>query len=74
MKKILFLGVALCATAVMAEKVAIKFVLPPPHITGTPKEIKSDNLEPDRGQGKLRPPIMVEPEYAKKLTNEDIRR
>ena len=71
MKKILFLGVALCATAVMAEKVAIKFVLPPPHITGTPKEIKSDNLEPDRGQGKLRPPIMVEPEYAKKLTNED---
>ena len=71
MKKILFLGVALCVTAVMAEKVAIKFVLPPPHITGTPKEIKSDNLEPDRGQGKLRPPIMVEPEYAKKLTNED---
>ena len=71
MKKILFLGAALCATAVMADKVAIKFVLPPPHITGTPKEIKSDNLEPDRGQGKLRPPIMVEPEYAKKLTNED---
>ena len=71
MKKILFLGAALCATAVMADKVAIKFELPPPHITGTPKEIKSDNLEPDRGQGKLRPPIMVEPEYTKKLTNED---
>lgn len=71
MKKILFLGAALCATAVIADKVAIKFELPPPHITGTPKEIKSDNLEPDRGQGKLRPPIMVEPEYTKKLTNED---
>ena len=71
MKKLMLLGAALCATAVFADKVAIKFELPPPHITGTPKEIKSDNLEPDRGPGKLRAPIMVEAEYAKKLTNED---
>ncbi len=71
MKKLILMGVAVCATVVLADKVAIKFELPPPHITGTPKEIKSDNLEPDRGQGKLRPPIMVEPEFAKKLTNED---
>ena len=72
MKKLMFLGaVALCAASVFAEKVAIKFELPPPHSSGTPKEIKSDNLEPDRGPGKLRPPIMVEPEYAKKFTTED---
>ncbi len=71
MKKLMLLGAALCATAVIADKVAIDFKFPPPHITGTPKEIKSDNLEPDRGPGKFRPPIMVEPEFAKKLTNED---
>ena len=71
MKKLIILGVALAASAVFAEKVAIKFVLPPPHSSGTPKEIKSDNLEPDPGPGKLRAPIMVEAEYAKKLTTED---
>ena len=71
MKKLIILGVALAASAVFAEKVAIKFVLPPPHSSGTPKEIKSDNLEKDMGPGKLRAPIMVEAEYAKKLTNED---
>ena len=72
MKKLMFVGaVALCASALFAEKVAIKFELPAPHSSGTPKEIKSDNLEPDRGPGKLRAPIMVEPEYAKKLTTED---
>ena len=72
MKKLMFLGaVALCAASVFAEKVAIKFVLPPPHSSGTPKEIKSDNLEPDPGPGKLRAPIMVEPEYTKKLTTEN---
>ena len=71
MKKLIMSALALAAAAVFAEKVAIKFELPPPHSSGTPKEIKSDNLEPDRGPGKLRPPIMVEPEYAKKLTTED---
>ena len=72
MKKIIMLSLALAGSAAFAEdKVAIKFELPPPHSSGTPKEIKSDNLEPDRGPGKLRPPIMVEPEYAKKLTTED---
>ena len=72
MKKLMILGaVAFCAAGMFAEKVAIKFELPPPHSSGTPKEIKSDNLEPDPGPGKLRPPIMVEPEYAKKLTTEN---
>ena len=72
MKKHMFLAAALVAAAAASgEKVAVKFELPPPHASGTPKEIKSDNLEPDPGPGKLRPPIMVEPEYAKKLTTED---
>ena len=71
MKKLVMSALALAAVAAFAEKVAIKFELPPPHSSGTPKEIKSDNLEPDRGPGKLRPPIMVEPEFAKKLTTED---
>ena len=71
MKKLVMSVLALAAAAAFAEKVAIKFELPPPHSSGTPKEIKSDNLEPDRGPGKLRPPIMVEPEYAKKLTTEN---
>ena len=72
MKKAMMVGaVALCAAAAFAEKVAIKFELPPPHSSGTPKEIKSDNLELDPGIGKLRPPIMVEPEFAKKLTTEN---
>lgn len=71
MKKLIILGVALAASAVFAEKVAIKFVLPPPHSSGTPKEIKSDNLEKDPGPGKLRAPIMVEAGFDKKLTTED---
>ena len=72
MKKVMIFGlVATCAAVLTAEKVAIRFELPPPHSSGTPKEIKSDNLEPDRGPGKLRPPIMVEAEYAKKLTTEE---
>ena len=71
MKNAIALAAALAASAVFAEKVAIRFELPPPHSSGTPKEIKSANLEPDRGPGKLRPPIMVEPEFTKKLTNED---
>ena len=71
MKKTLTFAAAIVASAVFAEKVAIRFELPPPYSSGTPKEIKSSNLEPDRGPGKLRPPIMVEPEFAKKLTNED---
>ena len=72
MKKLMILGaVALCASVLFADKVAIKFNPPPPHSSGTPKEIKSDNLEPDPGPGKYRPAIMVDAEYAKKLTTED---
>ena len=72
MKRLMFSGaVALFAAIAFAEKVAIKFELPPPHSSGTPKEIKSENLEPDPGPGKLRAPIMVEAEYAKKLTTEN---
>ncbi len=72
MKKLMIIGaIALSVTAVMAEKVAIKFELPAPHSSGTPKEIKSDNLEKDLGPGKLRPAIMVEKGFDKKLTTED---
>ena len=72
MKKIVMLAVAAAALCACAEeKVAIKFELPPPHSSGTPKEIKSDNLEPDPGPGKLRPPIMVPVGFDKKLTTED---
>ena len=71
MKKLVMSALAFAAVAAFAEKVALKIQFPPPHSSGTPKEIKSDNLEPDPGPGKFRPPIMVEPEYTKKLTTED---
>ena len=71
MKKLVMSALAFAAVAAFAEKVALKIQFPPPHSSGTPKEIKSDNLEPDPGPGKCRPPIMVEPEYTKKLTTED---
>jgi len=73
MKKIAVFGfAAVAAFALVAqEKVAIKFVLPAPHSSGTPKEIKSDNLEKDLGPGKLRPAIMVPAGFDKKLTTEN---
>ena len=71
MKKLIISALALAAVAAFADKVALKIQFPPPHSSGTPKEIKSDNLEPDPGPGKFRPPIMVEPEFTKKLTTED---
>ena len=70
MKKLMLLGAVAVAAAVSAE-VAIKFELPAPHSSGTPKEVKSANLEPDPGPGKLRPAIMVPDGYDKKLTKED---
>ena len=71
MKKLVMSALTLAAVAAFADKVALKIEFPPPHSSGTPKEIKSDNLEPDPGPGKFRPPIMVEPEFTKKLTTED---
>ncbi len=72
MKKLIAFALVAVAAALFAEeKVAIKFVLPPPHSSGTPKEIKSDNLEPDPGPGKLRAPIMVPVGYDSKLTTEE---
>lgn len=71
MKK-LTLVLAVAAMGVFAQdKVALKFKLPAPHSSGTPKEIKSANLEPDPGPGKLRAPIMVPAGCDKKLTTED---
>ena len=70
-KMVLFLFAFVMAGVFAEDKVAIKFVLPPPHSSGTPKEIKSDNLEPDPGPGKLRPPIMVPVGFDKKLTTEE---
>ena len=50
MKKLMMLGVvALTAALAVEAEVAIKFELPAPHSSGTPKEVKSDNLEPDPG-------------------------
>ena len=73
MKKTAIFGLlALAAGGLLAQdKVAIKFELPAPHSSGTPKEVKSDNLEPDPGPGKLRPAIMVPAGYDKKLTTEN---
>ena len=72
MKKLVILGMAAIASAALAaqDKVAVKFVLPAPHSSGTPKEVKSDNLEPDRGLGKLRDPIMVPQGYDKLLSKD----
>ena len=72
MKKLFMLAsIAVAAGAAAADLVAIKFELPDPHSSGTPKEIKSDNLEPDPGPGKYRAPIMVPAGFDKKLTTED---
>ena len=72
MKKLMAFSVAAAALyAFAADKVAIKFEIPPPHSSGTPKEVKSDNLEPDPGPGKYRAPIMVPAGFDKKLTTED---
>ena len=73
MKKSIAFGLmVLVAGGLFAQdKVAIKFELPAPHSSGTPKEVKSDNLEPDPGPGKLRPAIMVPAGYDRKLTTED---
>ena len=72
MKKLIVAAFAVSAIALCAQdKVAVKFVLPAPHSSGTPKDIKSANLEPDPGPGKLRAPIMVPVGFDKKLTKED---
>ena len=72
MKKVIAFTVAVAAfCGFAADKVAIKFEIPPPHSSGTPKEVKSDNLEPDPGPGKYRAPIMVPAGFDKKLTTED---
>ena len=68
---ILFSAAAVAFCAFAADTVAIKFDIPAPHSSGTPKEVKSDNLEPDPGPGKLRAPIMVPAGFDKKLTTED---
>ena len=62
MNKLMMLTLALVAgMAVMAgaqEKVKLDVKIPSPQFTGTPKDIKSPNLEPARG-GKPRDPIFV---------------
>ena len=72
MRKLIALAAVASVACLFAEdKVAIKFVLPAPHSSGTPKEVKSDNLEPDPGPGKYRAPIMVPAGFDRKLTTED---
>ena len=72
MKKLILTALLVATAGLFAEdKVAIKFELPAPHSSGTPKEVKSDNLEPDPGPGKYRAPIMVPVGFDKKLTTEE---
>ena len=67
MKKLILTALLVATAGLFAEdKVAIKFELPAPHSSGTPKEVKSDNLEPDPGPGKYRAPIMVPVGFDKK--------
>ena len=49
---------AVVSNAQEAGKETLKIELPKPQFTGTPKDIRSPNLEPPRG-GKPRPPIQV---------------
>ncbi len=62
-------GLAVAAGAQDAAKVQLKIELPKPQFTGTPKDIRSPNLEPARG-GKPRPPIDV-PAGADKVLSRD---
>ena len=72
MKKLIMTALLVATAGLFAEdKVAIKFELPAPHSSGTPKEVKSDNLEPDPGPGNYRAPIMVPVVFDKKLTTEE---
>ncbi|MDD2598585.1 MAG: hypothetical protein PHO37_05100 [Kiritimatiellae bacterium] len=49
---------AAVSSAQEAGKETLKIELPKPQFTGTPKDIRSPNLEPPRG-GKPRPPLQV---------------
>ena len=62
-------GLAVVAGAQEAGKIQLKIELPKPQFTGTPKDIRSPNLEPPRG-GKPRPPIEV-PVGADKVLSRD---
>ncbi len=53
-----FAALAMVVSAQEAGTVQLKIELPKPQFTGTPKDIRSPNLEPSRG-GKPRPPIHV---------------
>ncbi|HPO36712.1 MAG TPA: hypothetical protein PL176_01780, partial [Kiritimatiellia bacterium] len=59
----------LVVAAEAQDKVQLKIELPKPQFTGTPKDIRSPNLEPARG-GKPRPPIDV-PAGADKVLSKD---
>lgn len=62
-------GVAVLAGAQDAGRVQLKIELPRPQFMGTPKDVRSPNLEPSRG-GKPRPPIDV-PAGADKVLSKD---
>ncbi|MEI7902012.1 MAG: discoidin domain-containing protein [bacterium] len=62
-------GLAVAAGAQDATKVQLKIALPKPQFTGTPKDIRSPNLEPSRG-GKPRPAVEV-PAGADKVISKD---
>jgi hypothetical protein len=72
MTTLMLMSAVLCAAvtahAAEGDKVVLKIDLPKPQFTGTPKDIRSPNLEPDRG-GKPRPPIHV-PEGTKVISKD----
>ena len=63
------MGLAVVAGAQDGARVQLKIELPKPQFTGTPKDIRSPNLEPARG-GRPRPPISV-PAGADKVLSRD---
>ena len=79
MKKLTALLMALCALCALAQekqdaekkieipadKEVLKIKLPRPLFSGTPRELRTPNLEPTRKAGEKRPPIIV----PKGLTN-----
>lgn len=55
-----WLGLLLAVTlGVEAEQVALDIKTPKPMFAGTPRELKTPNLEPPRKAGEKRPPVMV---------------
>lgn len=60
------LSMVFVSLGVFAQETELKIALPRPLFSGTPRELRTPNLEPMRKPGEKRPPIMV-PEGVKNL-------